>query len=99
MFTTIRSKIIFSFCVAIIMVCIMFGISGYKVLQDYLVDMQSQNQERLTDSLCSSIAFFREECESDLKDVLQDPDLSRRVYELDSEDEENSHSSLPWPEG
>lgn len=89
MFTTIRSKIIFSFCVAIIMVCIMFGISGYKVLQDYLVDMQSQNQERLTDSLCSSIAFFREECESDLKDALQDPDLSRRLYELDSEDEEN----------
>lgn len=82
MFRTIRSKIAVSFSFAIIFTCIMFGISGYQVLRDYLISMQQQNQERLTDSLCSSIAFFREECENDLQEILHDPEIWDLVRDL-----------------
>lgn len=59
------------------------------MLSDYLINMQQQNQERLTDSLCSSIAFFREECENDLREILQDPEIRDLVGDLnDSADQD-----------
>ena len=90
MFRRIRSKIAVLFSIAIVFICIMFGISGFCVLRDYLIDMQQKNQERLSASLCSAISFFREECESDLKEVLIDPDIWEMIQEFEQTSEEES---------
>jgi hypothetical protein len=90
MFRRIRSKIAVLFSIAIVFICIMFGISGFRVLRDYLIDMQQKNQERLSASLCSAISFFREECESDLKEVLIDPDIWEMIQEFEQTLEEES---------
>lgn len=90
MFRRIRSKIAVLFSIAIVFICIMFGISGFRVLRDYLIDMQQKNQERLSASLCSAISFFREECESDLKEVLIDPDIWEMIQEFEQTSEEES---------
>ncbi len=90
MFRTIRSKIAVLFSIAIIFICIMFGVSGFRVLRDYLVDMQQKNQERLSASLCSAISFFREECENDLKEVLEDPEIWKMVQKFEQTSEEDN---------
>lgn len=68
----------------------MFGVSGFRVLRDYLVDMQQKNQERLSASLCSAISFFREECENDLKEVLEDPEIWKMVQKFEQTSEEDN---------
>lgn len=90
MFRTIRSKIAVLFSIAIVFICIMFGVSGFRVLRDYLVDMQQKNQERLSASLCSAISFFREECENDLKEVLEDPEIWKMVQKFEQTSEEDN---------
>lgn len=90
MFRTIRSKIAVLFSIAIVFICIMFGVSGFRVLRDYLVDMQQKNQERLSVSLCSAISFFREECENDLKEVLEDPEIWKMVQKFEQTSEEDN---------
>lgn len=90
MFRTIRSKIAVLFSIAIIFICIMFGVSGFRVLRDYLVDMQQKNQERLSASLCSAISFFREECENDLKEVLEDPEIWKMVQKFEQTSKEDN---------
>lgn len=86
MFKTVRSEIAVFFSIVIVAICIMFGVSGYRILRDYLIGMQQQNQERLAGSLCSSLAFFREEGEADLKELLYDTELYKMVEkETDSE--------------
>lgn len=90
MFRTIRSKIAVLFSIAIIFICIMFGVSGFRVLRDYLVDMQQKNQERLSASLCSAISFFREECENDLKEVLEDPGIWKMVQKFEQTSKEDN---------
>lgn len=90
MFRTIRSKIAVLFSIAIVFICIMFGVSGFRVLRDYLVDMQQKNQERLSASLCSAISFFREECENDLKEVLEDPEIWKMVQKFEQTSKEDN---------
>lgn len=90
MFRTIRSKIAVLFSIAIVFICIMFGVSGFRVLRDYLVDMQQKNQERLSASLCSAISFFREECENDLKEVLEDPEIWKMVQKFEQTSKEEN---------
>lgn len=90
MFRTIRSKIAVLFSIAIVFICIMSGVSGFRVLRDYLVDMQQKNQERLSASLCSAISFFREECENDLKEVLEDPEIWKMVQKFEQTSEEDN---------
>lgn len=90
MFRTIRSKIAVLFSIAIVFICIMYGVSGFRVLRDYLVDMQQKNQERLSASLCSAISFFREECENDLKEVLEDPEIWKMVQKFEQTSEEDN---------
>lgn len=77
MFKTIRGKIAVYFSMAIIFTCILFGISGYQILEEYLIQTQQNNQKRLAESLCSSISFFREKCENELNELLSDPALGR----------------------
>lgn len=90
MFRTIRSKIAVLFSIAIVFICIMFGVSGFRVLRDYLVDMQQKNQERFSASLCSAISFFREECENDLKEVLEDPEIWKMVQKFEQTSKEEN---------
>lgn len=67
MFKTVRARITVCFGGGITILFLLFGITGYQVLCDYLVEMQQQNQERLAESLCSSISFFRQNCESEIE--------------------------------
>ena len=54
------------------------------------MDMQQKNQVRLAASLCSAISFFREECENDLKEVLEDPEIWKMVQKFEQTSEEDN---------
>lgn len=71
MFKTVRAKITVCFGGAITILFLLFGVTGYQVLCDYLVEMQQQNQERLAQSLCSSISFFRQNCENEMEKLAE----------------------------
>ena len=71
MFKTVRAKITVCFGGAITILFLLFGVTGYQVLCDYLVEMQQQNQERLAQSLCSSISFFRQKCENEMEKLAE----------------------------
>ncbi len=95
MFKTIRAKIAVCFGGVIIFLFLLFGATGYRVLCDYLIDMQQQNQERLTQSLCSSISFFRQNCEKQMELLHEDPELSTLIYFM-WEDKENRKELESW---
>lgn len=86
MFKTVRAKITVCFSVAIIILFLLFGLTGYRVLQDYLIQMQQNNQERLAQSLCSSIEFFKQNSEKLAYQLLEDPDLADKLSELAAKD-------------
>lgn len=57
MIRTIKAKIIVCFGGAIIILFLLFGMTGYQVFSDYQMNMQKESQEKLAESLCSSILF------------------------------------------
>jgi len=71
---------------AIFILFLLYGFTGYHVLQDYLIQMQQNNQERLAQSLCSSIEFFRQNSENMAFELLRDPDLPDHLDELSLDD-------------
>lgn len=87
MFKTIRGKITVCFSLAILFLFLLFGVTGYRVLSNYLVETQQQNQERLSRSLCSSIQFFRETCEGEAAALLEDKELGRLAGKISSSEE------------
>ena len=64
MIRTIKAKIIVCFGGAIIILFLLFGMTGYQVFSDYQMNMQKESQEKLAESLCSSILFFRQNVET-----------------------------------
>lgn len=71
MFRTIKAKIIVCFGGAIIILFLLFGMTGYQVLSDYQINIQQKSQERLAESLCSSIRFFRQNVEDTVTVLLE----------------------------
>ena len=85
MFKTVRAKITVCFSVAIMILFLLFGITGYRVLRDYLIQMQQENQTRLAQSLCTSITFFKQSCENLAFELLGTEDIVWRLDEVAAE--------------
>lgn len=79
MFKTVRAKITVGFSIAIVILVLLFGLTVWHVLRDYLIQMQQNNQERLAQSLCSSVMFFRENSESQAGRLLASEELAAEV--------------------
>lgn len=76
MFRTIKSKIIVCFSGAIMVLFLLFGVIGYQVLSDYQIDIQQESQEKLAESLCSSILFFRQNVEDAVNELLEGEEIA-----------------------
>ena len=76
MIRTIKAKIIVCFGGAIIILFLLFGMTGYQVFSDYQMNMQKESQEKLAESLCSSILFFRQNVETVMEELLEGGELS-----------------------
>lgn len=87
MFRTIRGKIIFCFGIVLVSFFLLFAITSYQVLCDHLVSMQTQNQNRLAESLCASIQFFRQNCENEANKLLEDQLLADCLAQMKEEPE------------
>ena len=85
MFKTIRCKVIFCFGLVLVSFFILLGVTSYQVLCDHLVGMQTQNQNRLAESLCSSIQFFRQNCENEAGGLLGDPEMMEILAQMKQE--------------
>ena len=85
MFKTIRCKVIFCFGLVLVSFFILLGVTSYQVLCDHLVGMQTQNQNRLAESLCSSIQFFRQNCENEAGGLLGDPEMMEILAQMKHE--------------
>lgn len=75
MMQTIKAKITVCFGCAIIILFLLFGITGYQVLSDYQMNTQKESQERLAESLCSSILFFRQKVETVMAELLDGEEM------------------------
>lgn len=93
MFKTIRCKIIFCFGIVLVSFFLLFAITSYQVLCGHLVGMQTQNQMRLAESLCTSIQFFRQNCEEETKELLHSQEI-RDCIRLLKKDPEQAGGKL-----
>ena len=79
MFRTIKRKLIFVFCVvSILFVCVSTGIF-YKVFTNRLISTQQNNQNMLSQALCTSIEYFREKCETTINMLQEDEEIHSSV--------------------
>lgn len=95
MFRTIKRKLIFVFCVvSILFVCVSTGIF-YKVFTNRLISTQQNNQNMLSQALCTSIEYFREKCETTINMLQEDEEIHSSVAQwLLFDDEETLQECL-----
>lgn len=95
MFRTIKRKLIFAFCVvSILFVCVSTGIF-YKVFTNRLISTQQNNQNMLSQALCTSIEYFREKCETTINMLQEDEEIHSSVAQwLLFDDEETLQECL-----
>ena len=95
MFRTIKRKLIFVFCVvSILFVCVSTGIF-YKVFMNRLISTQQNNQNMLSQALCTSIEYFREKCETTINMLQEDEEIHSSVAQwLLFDDEETLQECL-----
>ena len=95
MFRTIKRKLIFMFCVvSILFVCVSTGIF-YKVFTNRLISTQQNNQNMLSQALCTSIEYFREKCETTINMLQEDEEIHSSVAQwLLFDDEETLQECL-----
>ena len=95
MFRTIKRKLIFGFCVvSILFVCVSTGIF-YKVFTNRLISTQQNNQNMLSQALCTSIEYFREKCETTINMLQEDEEIHSSVAQwLLFDDEETLQECL-----
>ena len=95
MFRTIKRKLIFVFCVvSILFVCVSTGIF-YKVFTNRLISTQQNNQNMLSQALCTSIEYFREKCETTMNMLQEDEEIHSSVAQwLLFDDEETLQECL-----
>ena len=95
MFRTIKRKLIFVFCVvSILFVCVSTGIF-YKVFTNRLILTQQNNQNMLSQALCTSIEYFREKCETTINMLQEDEEIHSSVAQwLLFDDEETLQECL-----
>lgn len=95
MFRTIKRKLIFVFCVvSILFVCVSTGIF-YKVFTNRLISTQQNNQNMLSQVLCTSIEYFREKCETTINMLQEDEEIHSSVAQwLLFDDEETLQECL-----
>ena len=95
MFRTIKRKLIFVFCVvSILFVCVSTGIF-YKVFTNRLISTQQNNQNMLSQALCTSIEYFREKCETTINMLQEDEEIHSSVAQwLLFDDEETLQKCL-----
>ena len=95
MFRTIKRKLIFVFCVvSILFVCVSTGIF-YKVFTNRLISTQQNNQNMLSQALCTSIEYFREKCETRINMLQEDEEIHSSVAQwLLFDDEETLQECL-----
>ena len=95
MFRTIKRKLIFVFCVvSIFFVCVSTGIF-YKVFTNRLISTQQNNQNMLSQALCTSIEYFREKCETTINMLQEDEEIHSSVAQwLLFDDEETLQECL-----
>ena len=95
MFRTIKRKLIFVFCVvSILFVFVSTGIF-YKVFTNRLISTQQNNQNMLSQALCTSIEYFREKCETTINMLQEDEEIHSSVAQwLLFDDEETLQECL-----
>lgn len=95
MFRTIKRKLIFVFCVvSILFGCVSTGIF-YKVFTNRLISTQQNNQNMLSQALCTSIEYFREKCETTINMLQEDEEIHSSVAQwLLFDDEETLQECL-----
>ena len=83
------------FCVvSILFVCVSTGIF-YKVFTNRLISTQQNNQNMLSQALCTSIEYFREKCETTINMLQEDEEIHSSVAQwLLFDDEETLQECL-----
>lgn len=95
MFRTIKRKLIFVFCVVSIFFVCVSTVIFYEVFTNRLISIQQNNQNMLSQALCTSIEYFREKCETTINMLQEDEEIHSSVAQwLLFDDEETLQECL-----
>lgn len=95
MFRTIKRKLIFVFCVVSIFFVCVSTVIFYEVFTNRLISIQQNNQNMLSQALCTSIEYFREKCETTINMLQEDEEIHSSVAQwLLFDDEETLQKCL-----
>lgn len=86
MFRSIKTKLTVSFCGIAVFFTLASGMLMYRVFTDNMMQMQQRNQDMLAGALCTSIEFFREQCENEINEIENEESFSSAVFEWVIED-------------
>ena len=81
MFRSIKKKLVFVFCGISIFFAVMAAVISYSLLTNHLKSMQQRNQDALAKALCSSVEYFRDECETAINAFQENEDFLGFVLE------------------